>query len=205
MSAPAPATFKPLKVVHFPASIDRTCRAGDAELYDECGDQMALFRAALAEARRTGKTLVVSYGAEWCIWCHIFDAHLAGATGQYTYRAYDERLSMVERAATDVSADARRLNAFAARNLVIAHVEGDHAPGGVDVLRAVGIDPATVRGYPHIFSVTANGKVAGVFDHDTSEVRRDIPWDLYRGYDRKSLLVQLTQMKTAAGGQAKKR
>ena len=39
-------------------------------------------------------------------------------------------------------------------------------------------------GYPDISGVKANGKFADVFDHDTSEVRRDIPGDLNRGYHR---------------------
>jgi hypothetical protein len=186
------------KVTRFPEKIDRACREGDAELYDECGEQKALFRAALNEANRSGKTLIVSFGAEWCIWCHVFDAHLAGATGRYTYRAYDDRVSMDERGGKDVRADAARLNEFASRNLVVVHIEADHAPGGVEVLRAVGVDVSKIKGLPYIFSITSSGKLAVVFDNEKSEVRRDIPWDLYRGYDRKSLLQQLSQMHAAA-------
>lgn len=46
------------------------------------------------------------------------------------------------------------------------------------------IGPTKLPGYPDISGVKANSKVAGVFDHDTSEVRRDIPGDLNRGYHR---------------------
>ncbi|MEQ1756249.1 MAG: hypothetical protein ABL973_19190 [Micropepsaceae bacterium] len=185
-------------MTHYPSAIDRTCADGDAELYDECGSQMQLFRAGLEEANKTGKTLIVSYGAEWCIWCHVFDAHVNGVTGKYEYRAYEKRLSMVERSGDEVLLDARKLNEYAAKNLIIAHVEADKAPDGLDVLRAAGVDPATVRGYPYIFSVTGSGKLAAVFDQDTSETRRDDPRDLYRGYDRTSLLSQLMQMRHAA-------
>lgn len=75
----------PRAYVSFPERIDPQCRNGKARVFDECGDQLALFTAALAKANSEGKTLLVEYGAEWCIWCHVFDAHISGEHGEFRY------------------------------------------------------------------------------------------------------------------------
>lgn len=185
-------------VAHLPAQLDPKCREGDARLYDECGSQMALFEEARDAAANANKVVLVSYGAEWCIWCHVFDAHLGGGTGRFRYPLEGDEVTLVERSGEAVLPDARALNEFAAKTFVLVHIEGDHAPDGVQVLTASGVDIEKVQGYPYIFTVDANGRFAKAFDHDTAEVRRDIPVDWYRGYDRKRLMKQLAAMRDAA-------
>lgn len=43
-------------------------RLGQAR-YEVCADQMALFQRGLAEARKSGKLLLITFGATWCPWC----------------------------------------------------------------------------------------------------------------------------------------
>jgi thiol:disulfide interchange protein len=42
--------------------------------YDPARDAALDIREAVAEARRTGKRVLLEVGGEWCIWCHIMDA-----------------------------------------------------------------------------------------------------------------------------------
>ena len=41
--------------------------------YDALRNASEDLRAAVAEARRTGKRVLIKVGGEWCIWCHIMD------------------------------------------------------------------------------------------------------------------------------------
>ena len=43
--------------------------------YDPARNAADDIRAAIAEAGRTGKRVLVEVGGEWCIWCHIMDAY----------------------------------------------------------------------------------------------------------------------------------
>jgi thiol:disulfide interchange protein len=43
--------------------------------YDPARDAEKDIRDALAEAKRTGKRVMLEVGGEWCIWCHIMDAY----------------------------------------------------------------------------------------------------------------------------------
>jgi hypothetical protein len=80
----SPASAEPL--IKYPDTPVRSCRRGRAKLYDECSNQERLFAAALARANAEGKTLLVFYGAEWCIWCHVFDAYINGEKSRFNYK-----------------------------------------------------------------------------------------------------------------------
>lgn len=41
-----------------------------ASIYDESADAAADITAALAEAKRDGKRVLLQFGANWCPWCH---------------------------------------------------------------------------------------------------------------------------------------
>jgi thiol:disulfide interchange protein len=47
-------------------------RAAGAAGYDPRRDPAADLRAAVQEARRSGKRILLEVGGEWCVWCHVF-------------------------------------------------------------------------------------------------------------------------------------
>ena len=66
------------KITTIPSEFNKNCRRGRAKLYDECSDQSLIFEAAKQLAAAENKVLLVSYGAEWCIWCHVFAKYIHG-------------------------------------------------------------------------------------------------------------------------------
>lgn len=66
---PPSSRFAPLPAcIADPVRAERPARPG-AAVYRICSDQTALFAGALAEARATGKLLLVTFGATWCSSC----------------------------------------------------------------------------------------------------------------------------------------
>lgn len=182
---------------HFPRAPDTDCFNGRAELYDECGDQFAILASATQEAAATGKTVMVVYGAEWCIWCHVFTKYLAGETGRFSYNLEGDTFTMFELAVK--RDEASELRAFASKSFVIAHIESNKSPNGADVLRALGAADQVGKGIPVILTVK-DGAVARVLQWgDDMEVRRDATLLPYRGFDRPTLLEELKRLATAAG------
>jgi hypothetical protein len=188
-----------LPVSSFPSTLDPACGrrpAGHlARLYDECGSQMDIFRSALQEARSTGKTVIVSYGAEWCGPCHIFDSHVKGETGRFNYPDTPSWVS-VERSRRDVLRDARALNEFVSEHIILAHIEGDKAPDGRAVLEATGAAAHFTGGYPFIFSVTSEGQFAATINVEHLDPEEAAPF--YQGYNREALLTELRRLYEAA-------
>lgn len=196
-------TIEAIQITSFPVEIDSQCRGGKAKIYDECSDQVELFTQAKALAKSENKTVLVSYGAEWCIWCHVFDAYINGDVEKFTYTygeaGNDDRYThtMRERAKRDVSQEAYELKKYVSENFVVAHIDYEHSPAGDDVLSKAEAWDNFSGGVPYIFTVDGAGKYAAAFDHDEAEVRRDTD-DWYRGYDRIKLLEQLKIMRQAA-------
>ena len=182
-------------ITTFPAGIDPNCRRGRAKIYDECADQTALFAQALANAREQQKTVLVSYGAEWCIWCHVFDQYVRGGKSKFTY-SYgspdepEERYTstIYEKEKHDVSADALALNEFVARHFVLVHIEGHYAESGFDLLIQTKAAEHYDDSIPFIFAVGRDGQYAAKLRSKQVETRRDGIWDWYRGYSRKALI-----------------
>jgi len=98
-SAPAHAAGDGL-VVSFPETLPSDCRDGRAKTYDQCADQFELFQTAFETAQEQEKVLLVSLGAEWCVWCHVFS---------YT-----------------VAIDGAPLEQFTAERFVIAHIDAQY-------------------------------------------------------------------------------
>lgn len=148
--------------------------------------------------RATGKTVIVNYGAEWCIWCHVLDSHLRGVTGRFTYPVDGTDVTLTERSGRDVLADARALNAFASTHLILVHIEAESAPDGDQVLARTGAGRHFDNSFPFVFSLTPDGEFAAAFNYAPVERRRDTARDWYRGYDRRGLLAELQRMRRAA-------
>jgi Protein of unknown function, DUF255 len=192
------------KITSFPSAIDKACRKGRARLYDECSDQRVILASAAKQAEAEGKVLLVSYGAEWCIWCHVLAKHLYGETTRFTYTfGYPtqpearDTATIYERAGRDTSGDAKALRSFVAQSFVLVHIEGHYARGGMSVLQATGAEPLLGQGIPLVFTVNRAGRYAGHLEHQRVEVRRDTE-DWYRGYDRSRLLAELRKLRDAA-------
>ena len=193
-STPASAS---VPLAAFPQRRDPACGNGRARLYDECGSQVTIFNAAQREAAASGRVVLVNFGAEWCIWCHVFAAYLAGQSDRFRYPAEGEDVTLHERDAANAASEASALNAFAAQNFVLAHIESDNAPDGWSVLESAGAASHFNDNYPFIFSVTAAGRFAARFEYQRAEIRRDTS-DWYRGYNRRALRAELERMRDAA-------
>ena len=61
--------------------------AAESPIYDERADAHQQVAAAIAQASRSGKNVVLDFGANWCQDCHVLDAHMRSA----------ELLQLVER------------------------------------------------------------------------------------------------------------
>jgi len=70
----------------FPGSVSSDCRDGVAKIYDECLSQKSILKQAISRGQKTGKTVLVVYGAEWCIWCHVFDKYIKGHSHRFKYQ-----------------------------------------------------------------------------------------------------------------------
>jgi len=192
------------KITILPDKIDPKCRNGRATIYDECSDQIRIFRRAVALSRKENKVLLVSFGAEWCIWCHVFESHIKGERGIFTYtygkpdkpdRRYTH--TMHEREKHDVSAEAKELRAFVARSFVIVNLDIQHAPNTLLIMQATGAYKHYGGGIPFIVTLDKRGFFAARLNSSRVEIRRDT-YDWYRGYDRKRLLAELKRMYKAA-------
>ena len=126
-------------VTVFPKKLDPDCRGGRAKTYDQCADQFALYTKAFETAQAEEKVLLVSLGAEWCVWCHVFS---------YTVAIADAPLEQ-----------------FTAERFVIAHIDAEYGKNYQQVLRATAADTVYTGGLPLIFVVAADGTFAGAIDH----------------------------------------
>lgn len=138
LAAPANAGGDGL-VTSYPETLDADCRDGRAKTYDQCGDQFAMFQQAFENAQEQEKVLLVSLGAEWCVWCHVFS--------------------------NTVAVKGAPLEAFTAERFVIAHIDAQYGLNYQDVLRSTATDTVYTGGLPLIFTVAADGTFAGAIDH----------------------------------------
>ena len=193
-------------VESYPQSLSHQCREGNAKIYDECGSQTEIMKAALISANESGKTLLMVYGAEWCIWCHVFDKYVKGGyrAFEYEWEYHDGDLlswNMLEWVSDDTERQARKLNKYVSENFVVVHIEGHFSEDGLDVIDAIGFDRNEMSFYPFIFSVTADGKYAAhMLAYDAIpglEIRQSAGLS-YRGFDREILLRELVRLKQAA-------
>lgn len=205
----APPESKPnapqYKVVTFPKDISSNCRKGIAKIYDECGDQNLILRDALKQAALENKSVLVVYGAEWCIWCHVFDNYVQGKSRKFNY-AFEyqgelQQWDMEEKENKKAEREAYLLNEYTANNFVIAHIEGEFSPNGMDAMKSTGFDVSEIKYLPFIVVLDVNGKYINhmkPFDAFKGlEIRKD-SGEEYRGFDRVILLDILKNLRSQA-------
>lgn len=190
----------------FPKTLDSQCREGVAKLYDECGSQVEIIQAAVAKAAETEKTVLVVYGAEWCVWCFVFDAYIKGNYREHYYEwEHDKTLKkwvMAKKSNQSARANAKRLNQFVADNFVIAHIEADHAPDGAEAMNSVGYLESNINFYPFIASLSKTGVYAHhMFAHQAmrhDEQRKDSDGNKLKSFDRVFLMNSLSELRKVA-------
>lgn len=82
-SPPAPAAAQsPAASAQPPGAVSSAPVAADVAAlntrFDPARDPAADLAVAQAEARRSGKRIVLDVGGEWCSWCHLLDAFIEG-------------------------------------------------------------------------------------------------------------------------------
>jgi hypothetical protein len=179
-------------VAYLPAAPDASCEGRQVKIYDACSPQMEIYGLAMFEAAQSGKVALVVYGAEWCIWCHVFDQHLEGRHGEFRYNLEGQRTDYREPLMDIERSTVLALNAFAADNLLLTYVNADAADGEA-VLERAGIDPETVEELPLIFALDNRGKAARVMSQQAVISRAGL-FSSYIGYDRRKLLAELEAM-----------
>jgi len=192
--------FSKAELSVIPNEISKTCRNGIAKHYDECGSQEVLLEKAIQLAKKENKVVLISYGAEWCIWCQVFADYIKGKTTSFTHSYSDKNdlnkntKTFFERQKSDVEADAKKLSSFVEKNFVLLHIDTRYSKGnGVNILRKTGSLHRYENWIPFIFTLDKRGKFAGNVGSRCCEVRRGGS-DWFRGYDRKKLLKQLTKV-----------
>ncbi len=192
----------PLAIESFPKTLDKNCGDGLARIYDECGDQSAILNAAVAAARAQNKSVLVVFGSEWCIWCHVFDSYIHGQRGMHDYKWRAEQdgelvhWPMQEMMDEDIRKDAVALNRYVAEHFVVAHIEAG-ADNGRQTLEQAGADTSTFYTIPAILRLDAQGRYTGrIPPSDLVEGLqvRESGGEEYRGYNRAVLLAQLQKL-----------
>lgn len=195
------------EVETYPERVSDSCREGIAQIYDECSDQTQILNTAIERSQETGKTVLVVYGAEWCIWCHVFDKYVKGHSRKFNYEwQYHDGdnldWKMRERGNKNAKSEAKKLNKFVSENFIVVHIESYRSPNGAEAVRDTGLDPDEFSYVPVIFSLDSSGDYAAhMLDYDAipgMEIREDRGRD-FRGFDRNILLSELMDLRAIAG------
>lgn len=188
----------------FPKTFDKKCKNGKAKLYDECSDQIPIFQEALKQAKKSNKTLLISYGAEWCIWCHILEAYIEGKKTKFDYvfgkpDKPDARFNTTfhEREKYDVTKEAKALNDFVKNNFVVVHIVNYKTTNGNSVLKKTGAEKHYADEIPFVFTVKNDGQYSGHIEIKEIQVKRKGE-DFFYGLDRIKLLNHLQRIKQLA-------
>ncbi len=205
MATPTQSPHANFSVEVVPKEVAQKCQKKSQKtqvLFDLCADQLALLQEAHRLAQESGKRVLVSFGADWCIWCHVFEAHVLGKYGEFTYPTEDGFWTMQEKGKGEIKAQALALHQFVAQNFVIVNIGQQTGDAGLTVLRQTRAEDQFSGGLPFIYVLDQDGKSAGVIKSSDVEIRRDGK-DAYRGYDRVKLLAVLQSLRNAEPTPAK--
>ncbi|WP_367111966.1 hypothetical protein [uncultured Psychrobacter sp.] len=194
-----------LPITHFPTVVPKDCGDGQAKLYDECANQVDILKSAIVTAKAENKNVLIVYGGEWCIWCHVLDNYFKGKFRAFDYRWRDnysdvQTWSMREKVSQNEIKDAKQLNTYVANNFVVAHIDNSYANGN-EAIAITGLDPAEVYFYPFIVVLDSSGKYVD-YMVPTDAIKgfeiRESGGEEFRGYNRSILIEQLQLLKSKA-------
>lgn len=172
-----------------------SCNGVSAKLYNACISQVGILDEAIREAEHSGKVVVVAYGAEWCIWCHILYHHLDGAFGEFRYRLPGRGIVGMNEPLGNVSREeVVALNHFVADNVVLAYISDD-ADDGYSVLERTGADTSFPNALPFVYSLDRRGRAVRIMADEVAFRSSDGLFSkAFAGYDRKKLLAEFQSM-----------
>ena len=183
---------------YYPKQIENSCFGGRALSFDECGVQQSILDAALAEANASNKTVLVVFGAEWCVPCHIFKQYIQGKYGKFRFVIEGTTEYKMDEYATNIDTQqAADLASFVADQFVLANIEAQHSFDGYDVLQASGAGDKIGEAIPYVYSVDADGKFLAElpYNHEMKALdKRREGEDWFRGYHRDVLMVELGKL-----------
>ncbi len=198
-ATPSRADENRLEIVPSPIPGACSARPGHRQiLFDLCRDQRDILAEAKAKAAKSGKIILISYGADWCIWCHAFEAHLLGQHGRFQYATDEGPWLMQEKGRAETNAAAAMaLQTYVAKTFVVVNISEEAGETALAVLQETQADTQFKGGLPFIYALDRKGKYARAIDSGDVEIRRD-GRNPYRGYDRMRLLRSLQSLAAAS-------
>ena len=115
------------------------CGGAPNAKFARCRPQADILTAAIAEAARQDKAVLIEVGADWCASCIVFDKYFNGWF-----------VEGAEPRAAGTAADARALAGFMARHFVVARLNTDQADVHA-ALRTLGLRKDVSRGVPAFY------------------------------------------------------
>ena len=126
--------------------------AADHPIYDESADAHQQIKAAIARASQSGKNVVLDFGANWCLDCHVLDAQMRSP----------ELAQLVE------------------RNYVVVHVDVGLYSKNLDVAQKYGIPLR--KGIPALAVLDPHGKLLFSQDQGQFEGARHLSTDSFKQF-----------------------
>lgn len=188
------------KLNQIPEKADASCNNRRAKIYDECSNQYDLYLRARKLADSEGKSLLITYGAEWCIWCHVFEKYIHGEYKKFDYVFGDEdnptseKATLREKSKYDPAPEAYELSMYVRKTFVVLNLDYANSTGADRVMFETGAHEYFDNWLPFIFTVDGDGRYVDNLSNYEVMIRRDKTFDWYRGYDRKKLQSALNEM-----------
>lgn len=156
---------------------------GYRDAFATCLPQQEIFQEARAHAARSGKLLLVDYGANWCVWCLVVDRYLEGEAG-VGEEGDDETNTRL----------AQPLGEFVADTFVMVHLNADKKAEVNPLLTELGAGRFIGQAVPAFIVLDPK---SGAFE-EARLVEAEKPQSVgYIGYDRAVILKELLRAASA--------
>lgn len=126
--------------------------AADNAIYDEKADARQQVQTAILEASRSGKNIVLDFGANWCADCHVLDAQMHSP----------ELRGLIE------------------KNYVVVHIDVGRMTKNVDLAEKYGIP--LQKGIPALAVLDSHGKLLYSQDQGQFEDARHLGPDSFKEF-----------------------
>ncbi len=127
-------------------------KAASETIYDEKADAQKLISAAITEATRTHKNIVLDFGANWCGDCHALDAEMRKS----------DLASLIE------------------KNYVVVHVDVGRFDKNLDIARKYGVP--LKKGIPALAVLDPHGKLLYAQDQGQFEDAGHMDYESFKAF-----------------------